>query len=115
MKSDVKFVVYVKETRKWRVKVNNYVTDALPHLKGQKGTFTHKVDAEEHARNIAMAYAAHKSGDLTSVNVSENTVSGLLAKYRQTKQYKDRCKYFVRKDVNKQCHCRHRRPTTGVY
>lgn len=98
MKSDVKFVVYVKETRKWRVKVNNYVTDALPHLKGQKGTFTHKVDAEEHARNIAMAYAAHKSGDLTSVNVSENTVSGLLAKYRQTKQYKDNINADSRRD-----------------
>ena len=55
-RSNVKHVRYVPTTKKWRVSVNKYITDALPHIKSS-GTFTHKVDAEAHAREISKAYA----------------------------------------------------------
>ena len=95
--SNVKYVVYVPSTKKWRVKVDKNVTDALPHIKSS-GTFLHKVDAEEHARVIAKAYALQKAGELTSINTADNTVMGLLSKYRETKNYREKLNPASRRD-----------------
>jgi len=85
-RSNVKYVVYVSATKKWRVKLDPYVIEKLPHLV-KSYTLKHKVDAENWAKEIARQLASANAGDLTSINTAENTVMGLLGKYRETLQF----------------------------
>lgn len=88
VKSTVKYVYYVSATKKWRVKLEAKVIEKLPHLV-KSYTLDHKADAESWAREIAKQLSSAQAGDLTSINISENTVKGLLAKYKQTKKFKN--------------------------
>lgn len=79
--------VQQSETRgKWKVHLPRSVRQAVAGSKS--GTYTNKQDAIDYAAEVHSAYTSFRHGELTSINISDRSVAGLINQYRQTNKYK---------------------------
>ena len=93
-KSNVPYV-YSRRTKKlgliWEVKLHTKLVDTIrkknPAIKDYY-YYTDKVEAENHAREIRSVYRSGKNAEVPAMRIDENTVGGLIMRYKQSRRYK---------------------------